>query len=76
MPLYEYACLECGHEFDKLRRASEADSPVACPECNAENARRMISVFSAHHSGGAIAGAGSSCSATSCASCSSTTCSH
>ena len=42
MPIYEYSCLECGHEFEKLQKVS--DSPVRkCPSCSRLKARRMIS---------------------------------
>ncbi len=42
MPIYEYSCLECGHEFEKLQQVS--DSPVRkCPSCGLLKARRMIS---------------------------------
>jgi putative FmdB family regulatory protein len=47
MPMYEYACPECGARFEKLRRMSEADSPSRCTVCGAENAQRVISTFCA-----------------------------
>jgi len=47
MPMYEYACPECGAKFEKLRKMSEADSPAPCACCGAENARRIMSTFAA-----------------------------
>ena len=47
MPMYEYACPECGVKFEKLRRTSEADSPARCACCGAENSRRVLSTFAA-----------------------------
>ena len=42
MPIYEYACLACGHEFEKMQKIS--DSPVRkCPSCGRLRARRLIS---------------------------------
>jgi len=42
MPIYEYACKGCGHEFEREQRISEA--PVKkCPSCGAQKARRQIS---------------------------------
>ncbi len=42
MPIYEYACLECEHEFEKIQKMS--DSPVRkCPSCGRLKARRKIS---------------------------------
>ncbi len=47
MPVYEYQCLECDKRFEALRPMSQIDAPIACPRCQAENARRAISVFAA-----------------------------
>jgi putative FmdB family regulatory protein len=49
MPLYEYACRECAHQFELLVRGS--DTP-ACPACHATSLDRRFSAFAAHTSGG------------------------
>ena len=41
MPIYEYACESCGHQFEKLMRIS-ADPPD-CPECEQGPARKLVS---------------------------------
>jgi putative FmdB family regulatory protein len=42
MPIYEYACKECGHTLDALQKV--ADAPlVECPECGKPALRRLIS---------------------------------
>jgi putative FmdB family regulatory protein len=42
MPVYEYACKGCGHEFEREQRIT--DKPVKkCPECGALKAKRLIS---------------------------------
>jgi putative FmdB family regulatory protein len=42
MPVYEYVCKGCGHEFEREQRIS--DPPVKkCPGCGAQKARRQIS---------------------------------
>jgi putative FmdB family regulatory protein len=42
MPVYEYLCKGCGHEFEREQRIS--DAPVKkCPACGALKARRQIS---------------------------------
>jgi putative FmdB family regulatory protein len=42
MPIYEYACNECGHTLDALQKVSEA--PLTdCPECGEAALRRLIS---------------------------------
>ena len=42
MPVYEYLCKACGHEFEREQRISE--EPIKkCPSCGALKARRQIS---------------------------------
>lgn len=45
MPMYEYRCKACGRSFEQLRRMSEADRGVACPECRSEEVQRVLSTF-------------------------------
>lgn len=35
MPTYQYACADCGHEFEAFQTFSEA-SLTACPECKGD----------------------------------------
>jgi len=42
MPIYEYACTGCGHEFEKLVRG---DMTPACPRCQATRLEKKLSVF-------------------------------
>ena len=41
MPLYEYACRECDHSFEKLVLNGE---PVECPQCHGNRLERQWSV--------------------------------
>ena len=42
MPIYEYACLECGHEFDALQKMS--DAPLTdCPACHQPRLQKIVS---------------------------------
>ena len=42
MPIYEYACGQCGHEFETLvRSGSEPD----CPSCHSTDLAKKLSVF-------------------------------
>jgi putative FmdB family regulatory protein len=45
MPIYEYQCNDCGDEFEKMVRFSEADRNTACPACQSENTKKKISFF-------------------------------
>jgi len=41
MPIYEYKCVECEHEFEELL-SLEKYSPIrVCPECNAPSTRKL-----------------------------------
>ena len=42
MPLYEFECQSCGHEFEALVRGTE--SPV-CPSCGRDKLQRLLSAF-------------------------------
>ena len=43
MPLYEYKCSGCGHQFEVL--ILKASQPVACPSCAGDSVERMLSMF-------------------------------
>lgn len=48
MPIYEYACQNCGREFEELIRGDE--QPV-CPGCGQSKVERQLSVPAAHTAG-------------------------
>ncbi len=70
MPVYEYICKTCGHQFEKIRPMSKADEMILCFKCQSPDTYRKLSRFNAHSEGG-TAGA----SAGGCAGCSGGTCS-
>ena len=42
MPIYEYLCENCGHEFETLQKMS--DAPLRdCPACDKESLKKKIS---------------------------------
>jgi putative FmdB family regulatory protein len=42
MPIYEYRCEACGHEFEQLQKIS--DEPLKdCPECGEPALKKLIS---------------------------------
>lgn len=42
MPIYEYACNACGHQFDVLQKISDA-ALTDCPECGKPALNKLIS---------------------------------
>ncbi|MGH2574420.1 MAG: FmdB family zinc ribbon protein [Ignavibacteria bacterium] len=41
MPVYEYLCQNCGHQFDELQTISEAPL-VKCPKCSKDTLKKLI----------------------------------
>ena len=66
MPLYEYICQECGQEFEKMVRFSEANNMPACPVCQSPDTNKRISIFASRSF--SAAGVSSSSSSSSCGS--------
>ncbi len=58
MPLYEYACRECGHRFEVLQRMSEGADGLACPICGHGEVTKQFSTFAGTVAGGSDRGAG------------------
>ena len=58
MPIYEYKCPECGHEFSKLRPISQSDEKAKCEKCDFIGAVRIISTFSSNSSSCSPVGTG------------------
>jgi putative FmdB family regulatory protein len=51
MPVYEYLCNACGHEFEEQQKM--ADEPIkVCPKCKKKKVERLISRTSFHLKGG------------------------
>jgi putative FmdB family regulatory protein len=42
MPIYEYACQQCGREFEALVRSNTV---VDCPSCHSSELEKRLSVF-------------------------------
>lgn len=43
MPLFEYACKDCGHEFEKIVATRRAR--VVCENCHSRRIEKKLSVF-------------------------------
>lgn len=42
MPIYEYQCTSCHHQFERLQKIHEAAIPE-CPNCSKPTAERLVS---------------------------------
>jgi putative FmdB family regulatory protein len=45
MPLYEFACLDCGVEFESLVRKASEITDITCPSCNGKKLEEKYSSF-------------------------------
>ena len=51
MPIYEYKCSKCEHQFEVIQRFS--DNPVeSCPACNRKTVKKLVSAPSFRLKGG------------------------
>lgn len=47
MPIFEYACDDCGTKFEKLVRRSAETDTVECPSCGHNHLTTQYSTFAA-----------------------------
>lgn len=57
MPLYEYTCLKCGAEFEKLVLKSSDMEDVSCPACKSREFEEKVSSFASVSTNGTSGGA-------------------
>ena len=51
MPIYEYKCSKCEHQFEMIQRFS--DNPIEiCPACNKKTVQKLVSAPSFRLKGG------------------------
>ena len=51
MPIYEYRCEDCSHEFERLQKISDP-LPSECPQCGSPQVRKLISAAGFRLKGG------------------------
>jgi putative FmdB family regulatory protein len=53
VPLFEYKCSDCNHEFEEL--VSSSSQEINCPKCKSKNVTKLLSVFSSSVNNGSAA---------------------
>lgn len=69
MPIYEYRCSDCGHQFEKL--ILSRNTLIECPGCHGTAVEKQFSAFSfqGEHGGGgsrSMGGGGGGCAPGGC----------
>lgn len=59
MPIYEFRCPKCGHQFEELVLAQVSEAELICPKCLNKGMDKLMSVFSSS-CGGSISSSSSS----------------
>jgi putative FmdB family regulatory protein len=72
MPIYEYTCTQCAHQFEEIILGREAKVP--CPQCGSEQTQKLMSRCRSKLGGGEAIGAAAPASSGSCAGCSGGSC--
>lgn len=73
MPIFEYRCLKCDSEFEKLVFGSP-ENGIACPDCRSDAVEQLFSSFNGVSKSGdgssrPMSSGCSSCHSSSCSSC-------
>jgi putative FmdB family regulatory protein len=71
MPIFEFACSDCGEEFEELMLGSK--KAVSCPKCGSSRTQKQMSSF-AFKAGYKFVGTGKKASS-GCTGCTSSSCS-
>jgi putative FmdB family regulatory protein len=45
MPIYDFQCQKCHHEFDCLLKIDESYETLTCPVCGAKRLKKLVSSF-------------------------------
>jgi putative FmdB family regulatory protein len=45
MPIYDFQCQKCHHEFDCLLKIDESYETITCPNCGGKQLKKLISSF-------------------------------
>jgi len=45
MPVYDYVCLDCHKEFEKVLTLTEPEEQMTCPHCGSQNIEQEAKAF-------------------------------
>jgi putative FmdB family regulatory protein len=51
MPIYEYKCSNCGHQFELIQKFSDQPAEI-CPKCSKNSVQKLVSAPSFRLKGG------------------------
>ena len=66
MPIFTYACQDCGEKFDLLVGVTSEKPELKCSKCNGENIKKVFEAFSVGESKGKMSSSGPSCPTGTC----------
>lgn len=49
MPLYEFECSKCHHEFEAFIKLDESYENLECPRCGKTSPKKLISAIRSNH---------------------------
>ena len=51
MPIYDYKCSNCGHQFELIQKFSDQPTEI-CPQCSKKSVQKLVSAPSFRLKGG------------------------
>ena len=66
MPIYEYTCQECDHQFEKFVRSMTTQAEIKCPHCGSTEVKKGWSAFATSGPGGGNGAAAAAAAAAAC----------
>ena len=51
MPIYDYKCSNCGHQFELIQKFSDQPAEI-CPQCSEKSIQKLVSAPSFRLKGG------------------------
>ncbi|HDL53069.1 MAG TPA: zinc ribbon domain-containing protein [Proteobacteria bacterium] len=58
MPIFEFRCKNCGHQFETITGVNEDGSGLQCPKCSRPGPEKLLSIFSSSGGGSPASGGG------------------